>query len=333
MAESAIEWTGVTLNPTTGCDRVSPGCDNCYALTLAARLKAMGQGKYQRDGDPRTSGPGFGLTIHEDVLSIPYRWRKPQTVFVNSMSDLFHAQVPTEFILRLFKTMRDTPQHTYQILTKRAERMERLMRSLAWYAVTEEDRAAGFRGYMPYLMDPLKNESMPMGLPKPLPKVWLGVSVETPTYYSRIRHLQRTPAAVRFLSCEPLLAPLPDLPLDGIHWVIVGGESGPGARPMHPDWVRDIRDQCQRAGVAFFFKQWGAWTPDRPAGYHRVSGAPDRVGRYSHELVVMEASGAMYDQDDPDSWTRCTRLWRVGKKRAGRVLDGRTWDEMPGRPR
>jgi protein gp37 len=246
MATSTIEWTGVTLNPTTGCDRVSPGCDNCYALTLAARLKAMGQEKYQRDGDPRTSGPGFGLTVHEDVLSIPYRWRKPQTVFINSMSDLLHADVPREFIVQVWKVMQDTPQHTYQILTKRAERMERIVQSLSGWT--------SFDG------------SIHFGT-KPLGNVWLGCSVETPTYYSRIRHLQRTPAAVRFLSCEPLLAPLPDLPLDGIHWVIVGGESGHGARPLGVEWVRDIIRQCRAADVAVFVKQLGSvWAGGRGKG-------------------------------------------------------------------
>jgi protein gp37 len=223
---SSIEWTGSTWNPTTGCDRTSPGCDHCYALTLAKRLKAMGQAKYQRDGDPRTSGPGFGVTLHEDALDLPRRWGAPRTVFVNSMSDLFHDGVPAAFIHRVFEVMRSTPQHTYQVLTKRSRRLERLAPALDWS-----------------------------------PNVWMGVSIETEKYLFRARHLQSTAAAVRFLSLEPLLGPLPDLDLAGIDWVIVGGESGHLARPVHPDWIRDIRDQCIEADTPFFFKQWGGRTP------------------------------------------------------------------------
>jgi len=223
---SAIEWTEATWNPTTGCDRVSPGCDNCYALTLAKRLKAMGLEKYQADGDPRTSGPGFQLTLHPDVLDLPRSWRQPRTVFVDSMSDVFHPDVPLEFIEKVFEVMLDTPQHTYQVLTKRSQRLRRLAAELPWP-----------------------------------PNVWIGVSVENDSYAFRIDHLRDVPAAVRFLSLEPLLGPLPSLNLDGIHWVIVGGESGPSARPMSPEWVEDIRDQCATANVPFFFKQWGGRTP------------------------------------------------------------------------
>jgi len=226
VAESAIEWTEVTWNPSTGCDRTSPGCDNCYALTLAKRLQAMGQPKYQNDGDPRTSGPGFKLTVHPDALDIPRSWTTPRTIFVNSMSDLFHQDVPVGFIRDVFDVMADTPQHQYQVLTKRSQRLAKVADTLTWPA-----------------------------------NVWMGVSVETSKYAFRIRHLAEVPAAVRFLSCEPLLGPLDDLQLDGIHWVIAGGESGPKARPMHPDWVRSIRDQCEAAGVPFFFKQWGGRTP------------------------------------------------------------------------
>lgn len=223
---SAIEWTEVTWNPVTGCDRVAAGCDNCYALTLAKRLKAMGAAKYQNDGDPRTSGPGFGVTIHSASLDQPRQWRTPRVVFVNSMSDLFHAKVPVSFVRDIFDVIRDTPQHTYQVLTKRASRMAKLADTLDW----------------------------PDNL-------WMGVSVESFDAVDRIDHLRATPAAVRFLSCEPLLSALPDLNLDGIDWVIAGGESGLNARPMDPAWVADIRDQCEEAGVAFFFKQWGGRTP------------------------------------------------------------------------
>ncbi|GIF99613.1 DUF5131 family protein [Catellatospora citrea] len=223
---SRIEWTEATWNPSTGCDRVSSGCDNCYALALAKRLKAMGQARYQNDGDPRTSGPGFDVTLHPDTLDLPTKWRRPRLVFVNSMSDLFHARVPIDFIREVFKTMADTPQHTYQILTKRALRLRRLADSLDWP-----------------------------------PNVWMGVSVEDQAALDRIDHLREVPAAVRFLSCEPLLGKLEGLRLDGIHWVIAGGESGPSYRPVDPDAVRLIRDECVRNEVPFFFKQWGGPTP------------------------------------------------------------------------
>ncbi|MEV6340976.1 phage Gp37/Gp68 family protein [Nocardia vinacea] len=260
---TGIEWTETTWNPVTGCDRISAGCDNCYALTMAKRLKAMGSDKYQRDGDPRTSGPGFGVTVHPAALDIPRRWRQPRLVFVNSMSDLFHAKVSEDFVQDVFDVMRDTPQHTYQVLTKRSSRARRLAER---------------------------------GLEFP-PNLWLGTSVENGGVTHRITDLIATPGvAVRFLSCEPLLGPLdldrflftltcsggcacrwPDdgdrfecacggectdwRPTPEIDWVIVGGESGPNARPMHPDWVRDLRDQCVDAGTAFFFKQWGGRTP------------------------------------------------------------------------
>ncbi|MFE3770823.1 DUF5131 family protein [Streptomyces sp. NPDC059122] len=223
---SAIEWTEATWNPTTGCDRMSPGCDHCYALTLARRLKAMGSAKYQVDGDPRTSGPGFGLTVHEDALSVPYGWKAPRTVFVNSMSDLFHARVPLDFVRQVFAVMADTPQHTYQVLTKRARRLRQIADRLDWP-----------------------------------PNVWMGVSVETSKELARVDDLRQVPAKVRFLSCEPLLGPLDGLDLDGIDWVIAGGESGTGHRPLEEGWVTGIRDACAAAQVAFFFKQWGGRTP------------------------------------------------------------------------
>lgn len=255
---SRIEWTEATWNPTTGCDQVSPGCDYCYALALAKRLKAAGNPRYQSDGNPRTSGPGFGLSLHWDKIEEPLRWKKPRLVFVNSMSDLFHSAIPREFILSLFEVMESAAQHTFQILTKRAGRMAAILRALR---------------------------------PDPLPNVWLGTSVEDQKRARlRVPRLLDTPASVRFLSCEPLLGPIdlspwmrarrsevlePNEPR--IQWVIVGGESGPRHRLMHPDWVRTIRDQCTAAAVPFFFKQWGGRTP----------------------------------------------------KAGGRVLDGRTWDEMP----
>lgn len=223
---SSIEWTEATWNPVTGCDRVSAGCDHCYALTLAKRLKAMGAEKYQTDGNPTTSGPGFGVAIHPQSLDQPRRWRNPRTVFVNSMSDLFHAKVPLSFVRDVFDVMRETPQHTYQVLTKRSLRLARVADKLDWPS-----------------------------------NVWMGVSVENAEVLDRVDHLRSVPAAVRFLSCEPLLGPLDGINLDCIGWVIAGGESGPNYRPMELAWARGIRDACSAVQVPFFFKQWGGRTP------------------------------------------------------------------------
>lgn len=213
MAISNIEWTDATWNPVTGCTKVSSGCAHCYAERMAKRLEGMGQPNYRN---------GFKLTLQPQMLDIPLRWRKPKRIFVNSMSDLFHKDVPVKFIRRVFAVMREADWHQYQVLTKRADRLRRLGPRLSW-----PDH------------------------------VWMGVSVESHQYVSRIDGLRESGAAIKFLSLEPLLGPLPNLDLDGIDWVIVGGESGPGARPMNADWVRDIQEQCQRAGVPFFFKQWG----------------------------------------------------------------------------
>ena len=236
MATTKIEWTDATWNPVTGCSKVSPGCKHCYAERMSRRLHAAGMPKYRN---------GFAVTTHPDTLEIPLGWRKPRAIFVNSMSDLFHAAVPDAFIRQVFAVMEQAHWHRYQVLTKRPERVVELNDLLPWPA-----------------------------------QVWLGVSVESAPYVHRIDSLRETAAAVKFLSLEPLLGPLPNLNLDGINWVIVGGESGPGARPMQKEWAQDIRDQCRDAGVPFHFKQWGG----------------------------------------------------VFKKRHGRLLDGRTWDEMPTPP-
>jgi protein gp37 len=245
--KSSIEWTEATWNPTTGCDRVSPGCDNCYALTLAKRLKAMGQPKYQIDGDPGTSGPGFGLTLHSDAVNIPLAWREPRVIFVNSMSDLFHNDIPIDFIKRVFDVMRATPQHTYQVLTKRSRRLARVAGTLDWPA-----------------------------------NVWIGVSVENDRYTFRADHLRNIPAAVRFLSVEPLIGAVPSLDFTDIEWVIVGGESGHGARPLEIDWVIDIWERSTTVGAAFFLKQLGSvWA--RENGYrgkaHRMEQWPEHLRR------------------------------------------------------
>lgn len=239
--KSKIEWTEQTWNPATGCNKVSPGCNNCYAEVMAKRLKAMGVNGYSN---------GFELTLMPERLEDPVKRKSPTVYFVNSMSDLFHKDIPFEYIRKVFDTIERTPQHTYQILTKRAERM-----------------AEFFQDYTP---------------PK---NAWLGVTVEDRKYgVPRIEHLRTVDAHIRFLSVEPLLEDLGDLNLAGIHWVIVGGESGPKARPMRPEWVTAIQRQSDDQNVAFFFKQWGGWGPD---GVKR------------------------------------------GKKKNGRVLDGRVWDEVP----
>jgi protein gp37 len=555
--KTGIQWTDATWNPTTGCDRVSPGCDNCYALGQAKRLKAMGQAKYQTDGDPRTSGPGFGIAVHPDTLDQPLRWAKPRKIFVNSMSDLFHAGVPDEFIAKVFAVMAATPRHTYQILTKRHGRMRSLLNSADFVArvrrqmdVIEVDRQiaamgdevivaiAGYRGY--YVSDRgrvftgngsdrclWREELLPTtaearrlycsakcrqkanyeqkvsrweppadamrqmspdvaeqghqrvtlyldGEPRrelvhrlvlsafdrapepgeqgchvngdpsvnalpnlrwgtqednwddrkrhgngrsyfkvsaeqvreirqlaasgesacgigarfgisdtqvrnivsrrqwsyapdlqwPLPGVWLGVSVEDQQRADlRIPALLKTPAAVRFLSCEPLLGPIdlhahddglhhwlpdfgpiydppdqamcqahgcPDCPRVQPHagcayidWVIVGGESGRDARPMHPDWARSLRDQCAEAGVPFFFKQWGEWIPDAPGRPTASATRPGLTWRWPRECLRPDGTRSSPGGEGG------TQLIRVGKHAAGRELDGRTWDEFP----
>ncbi len=230
---SGIEWTESTWNPVTGCTKISPGCKHCYAERMAGRLQAMGQANYAN---------GFALTLQPHMVELPLKWKKPQTIFVNSMSDLFHQDVPLAYIRRVFAVMGRAHWHRFQVLTKRADRLAQLSAKLAW-----------------------------------APNIWMGVSVETEAYRGRIDKLRSTDAQTKFLSLEPLLGPLHSLNLDGIDWVIVGGESGPGSRPMDPAWVTDLRDQCQQAQVPFFFKQWGG----------------------------------------------------KNKKRAGRLLDGQTWDQMP----
>lgn len=229
MAQSSsIEWTDATWNPVAGCTPVSPGCLNCYAARMALRLervggatarKYAGTAKRARDGRPVFVGK---ITLDEEALDTPRSWRLPRVIFVNSMSDLFHERVPLSFIKRVFKVMEECPQHTFQVLTKRPEIAASVADKLPWPS-----------------------------------NVWMGTSVETAKYYGRIANLATIAATVRFLSCEPLLGPMPDLPLNGIDWVIVGGESGPGARPMSTEWVMAIRDRCDDARVPFFFKQWG----------------------------------------------------------------------------
>ncbi|MFN5539818.1 MAG: DUF5131 family protein [Candidatus Melainabacteria bacterium] len=213
MAQSSIEWTQATWNPTTGCNKISSGCQHCYAEIMSRRLQSMHIEKYQN---------GFDLTLHPETLNIPYEWKKPKVIFVNSMSDLFHKDVPIEFIQRVFKVMNDCSHHTFQVLTKRGDILEKYWKQLSW-----------------------------------TPNIWMGVSIENQDMDWRIECLRRTGAQIKFLSCEPLLGALPNLNLKGIDWVIVGGESGHKARQIKAEWVLDIRNQCTDANVAFFFKQWG----------------------------------------------------------------------------
>ena len=219
--QSSIEWTESTWNPLTGCTKISPGCTNCYAERMAKRLKAMGQEKY---------ADGFQLREHPQVVADPLKWKKPQTIFVNSMSDLFHEDVSVEFIQSVFKVMREAHWHKFQVLTKRAERLAELNSQIEWAE-----------------------------------NIWMGVSVENSDYTFRIDLLRKTNATTKFLSLEPLLGPLPNLNLKGIDWAIVGGESGPKSRPIKEEWVTEIRDQCVASGTPFFFKQWGG-TQKKKAG-------------------------------------------------------------------
>jgi protein gp37 len=282
---TTIEWTEQTWNPTTGCDRISPGCDNCYALTMAKRLKGMGSAKYQNDGDPRTSGPGFGLTAHPDTLTEPLRWKKPRKIFVNSMSDLFHARVPREFLARVFAVMAATPQHTYQILTKRPERAARILTDLCTCG-SGHPPGEHFRSEMEWAATPHSPTYVP-GLEHgiyhrsgwPLPNVWLGTSIESSDYVRRADALRQTPAAIRFISAEPLLGPLDDLNLNGIDWLIVGGESGPGARPLQPWWIADLIHAAQQTGTAPFVKQLGSvWARDYTVAGKTVAAWGDTKG-------------------------------------------------------
>jgi len=312
---SSIEWTDETWNIVTGCDRISPGCDHCYIeRTIPFRIEGRRFDEHGR----------MGIRLHPDRLDKPLHWRKPRLVFVNSLSDLFHKDVPADFVLAVWSTMSRAPQHTFQLLTKRPQRMQRIVDAIAF---TLDDGAARlgdpFTGGEAYLWPgtwddeegdpwPVTEADIDGGGEQPLPNVWLGTSIESDRYTFRADHLRATPAAVRWLSLEPLLGALPSLSLEGIDWVVVGGESGPGARPMHPGWVRDIRDRCVAADVPFFFKQWGEWLPldarehlDLPPGQRQWT----KVGG---DLV--DGGAAMV---------------RVGKKTAGRELDGRTWDQYP----
>ena len=285
--KSLIEWTEATWNPITGCSVVSPGCTNCYAMKLAGgRLKNHPSRKGLTT--PSKAGPVWNgeVRFNSEWLDQPLRWKRPRNIFVCAHSDLFHEDVPDLWIEKIVGVMIRAPQHRFQVLTKRPERMRDFM-----------GRVTGFGG-------------------GPLPNVWLGTSIEDAPRLERMEPLRETPAAVRFLSLEPLLGPLGILDLDLIDWVIVGGESGPGARPMHPDWVRDIRDQCEHVGVPFFFKQWGEWLPSHEPG----------VPGYG---ATGECRWPWPLKSEPFNCFSGPAMWRVGKKAAGRSIDGREWNGMP----
>lgn len=344
-SQSAIEWTDATWNPVTGCTRVSPGCQHCYAERLSYRFAKVAGSKFEGTASncsvgskPRWTGK---VICHERELGVPLGWRKPRRIFVNSVSDTFHERVPDEFIDRMFAVMALTPWHTYQVLTKRPERAMRYLSTtdtIGGDARNDDVAVAAFA-----LRDELSTrdrlafsdeECFVQPDRWPLPNVWLGTSVEDQARAEeRIPWLLQCPAAVRFLSCEPLLGPvvLPDGIGEGqIHWVISGGESGPGARPVHPDWVRAIRDQCVGAGVPFFFKQWGDWTPHNvvvPFGDLNADCDADRVRLIHPGNETMMQVHKMSGGRSTIPGSRYVR--RVGKKAAGRFLDGRMWDEMP----
>jgi protein gp37 len=327
---SSIEWTDETWNPVIGCTRVSPGCDHCY-IERTPPFRMAGN-RFLLDGEPSHAvGSTTGVMVRPDRLATPLRWRKPRRVFVNSLSDLFHARVSDEFIAEVWAVMGVTPWHTYQVLTKRPGRMRAMLSRDSWFDAVE--RAAE-------RLD-LDAARIPDG---PLPNVWGGVSVETQQWADvRIPLLVATPLAVRFLSCEPLLGPvgINDLLWTGdIDWVIVGGESGPGARPMHPNWARSLRDQCTAAGVPFFFKQWGEWAPAewKPERWPSENDVrADSVGATHAHTGNRLPDGTYYLYEPPHRPSSSERrpggdhagIRRVGKRAAGRELDGRTWDEYP----
>lgn len=320
MATTSIEWTEATWNPVRGCTKISPGCKHFYAETFAERWRGVPGHPYEQ---------GFDLRLVPEKLAEPLRRRKPTTYFVNSMSDLFHEQVPFEYIAAVFGVMAACPQHTFQVLTKRPERMREWLAWIVEQLPSCHPRGPA-RGVLWHAWDrgveaasPTRNEHATW----PLPNVWLGVSVEDRKHgLPRIEHLRRAPFALRGLSIEPLLEDLGELDLAGIDWVIVGGEGGYGARPMHPEWARSIRDQCVAAGVPFFFKQHGDWRPAENGDvFNTADGASGRSPAYN---LSLDGTVHCFHKD---SIVSGVPMLRVGKSKAGRELDGRTWDDMPRR--
>lgn len=343
-----IEWCDETWNPLVGCDKASAGCDNCYAIRVAHRgLAAQHRGLTVVPDGTTTPEWNGKVNLVPDLLDRPIRWRRPRRVFVNSLSDLFHPQVPTDYIAKVFAAMALAPHHVFQVLTKRPARMQRLLSSYEW-AERVEDAAQRLTATSKAASKALEARGGILALPLAdpvLPNVWLGVSVEDNRVAWRADHLRATPAAVRWVSAEPMIGPLDELDLTGMDWIVAGGESGPGARPLHPQWLRDLRDRCAtygcrrcragfsmplgttcedhdpRRGPAFHFKQWGDWCPPTVAGLGPVSG--------THHLLVDGRLQKRTERLGMDHLLRPVLVTRVGKGKAGRELDGRTWDEWP----
>jgi protein gp37 len=321
-SKTKIEWTDATWNPFMGCSRVSEGCRHCYAERIAGRFgghlgKTAVYGELTQIVNDRPVWSGVMKRASLEKRTAPEHWRKPRRVFVNSMSDLFHENAPDEWIDQAFAVMALCPRHTFQILTKRPGRMLGYFADLRQVTLRIIDEMADLK-YLGFEPD---------GVRLPLPNVWLGVSVEhQKAADERIPPLLWTPAAVRFVSAEPLLGRvdlhLPDVAIQRIHWVICGGESGPGARPMHPDWARSLRDQCRAANVPFFFKQWGEWLPEGiEVGWKDVGRPPRNVEHLWIAEDGTQHTGLIGSND--------VRTWRVGKKAAGALLDGREWRQFP----
>ena len=310
MGNTTIEWTDKSWNPITGCTKISPGCKNCYAERFAERFRGVKGHPYEQ---------GFDLKLWPGRLDLPMRWKKPCMVFVNSMSDLFHEAVPDEFIDQVIATIYMSPRHTFQLLTKRAERMFEYFR----YQPLRRKRweALIFERFGPYSPPPV------------LRNLWLGVSCEDQYRAAqRIPLLLQTPAAVHFISCEPLLGPI-DLkfpkglnPNPNDTWVIVGGESGSRARPMHPDWVRSIRDQCKAAAVPFFFKQWGAY---KPLGDLYDAEGNDLITQHGGDAILLDRNGGRWENENAQPPSGTFGMLRCGKKKGGRLLDGKEWNQYP----
>lgn len=314
MNMSKIEWTERTWNPAVGCDKVSAGCKECYAIRMAWRLMHNPKMKDKYEGTVEKTPAGNlnwtgRLNIIEESIMAPFDWKKPSVVFVNSMSDLFHKKLPFEFLNTVFAVMALTP-HTYQVLTKRDTRMVEFFDGGRKAIIWQYARSMALR---------MGRNDFDTEFPWPLPNVWLGVSDEG-NQHERIDSLRKVPAAVRFISAEPLILNPGNINLEDIDWVICGGESGPGARPMHPDWARSLRDQCQAAGVAFFFKQWGNWMPNK---FDQPPFQPPNIGCWSGNIWCNGENRC------EERYPGTINMAMVGKKKAGRLLDAKLHDEFP----
>ncbi|MBS7699200.1 MULTISPECIES: phage Gp37/Gp68 family protein [unclassified Chelatococcus] len=324
---TGIQWTDATWNPIVGCSIVSPGCTNCYAMKMSDRIEKMTPGSHYAGTTMRVKGKPVWTSkmamAPDAILTQPLRWKRPRRVFVNSMGDLFHESVPDDWIDRVFAVMALAPQHSFQVLTKRSARMRDYLCTRAGDWVLELSRAVREASLVKWADRP--DRATPRW---PLPNVWLGVSAEDQRRWEeRIPDLKATPATVRFVSAEPLLGPIVG-DISGLDWIIVGGESGPGSRPMHPDWARSIRDQCAAAGVPFFFKQWGDWS----VALDRSREDPDWSADYGYKLSRTRPDIAWLNLEGGSGFhgERFHVMRRIGKRSAGRLLDGIEHNAMPG---